>query len=406
MSLTFAYRARTPSGTRVSGTMRAIDRDSALTALRERLLIPSSLEGRPATFSIERLFKRPKPSERLAFFRAYAALERSGVDFSTSFALLIAQTRTARMRDALESIRSDVERGGEKLWVALSNRPDDFSDLEVAMVAAGEEAGNREEVFARLAGFLERDERLTKRLRAALVYPLVVIVSALAISVYLVSAVIPQFAMLFASFGVEPAPQVTALLSLASLFEHPLGLAAVAAGLCAATLVAVRYVQTPEGAIAFDAARLRIPVLGAAMRNAVLARLCRVLATMLESGVNLVRALEVAVPVTESVVYGRAIDAARDRIVAGQAASLDEALAETDLFGPLLLGFVRVGSSAGNVPTMLVKLAEYYEDDVESVLAVLPALVQTIVTLGLGAFVAAIVYVVYVPLSALSASIH
>jgi type IV pilus assembly protein PilC len=406
LSLTFAYRARTPGGIRVSGTMRAIDRDSALAALRERLLVPSSLEGRPRTFSVERLFRRPKPGERLAFFRAYAALERSGIDFSTSFALLIAQTRTTRMRDALESIRSDVESGGEKLWVALSNRPDDFSDLEVAMVAAGEEAGNREEVFARLAGFLERDERLSKRLRAALIYPLVVVVSALAISVYLMAAVIPEFATLFAGFGVEPAPQVTMLLSFATIFRQPIGLAALGAGSLASVLVAFRYLQTPEGAIAFDAVRFTIPIAGTAMRHAILARLCRVLSTMLESGVNLVRALEVAVPVTESVLYARALDAARERIVSGQAASLDEALAETELFGPLLLGFVRVGTSAGSVPTMLVKLAEYYEDDVESILAVLPALVQTIATLGLGAFVAAIVYVVYVPLSAISASIH
>jgi type IV pilus assembly protein PilC len=131
-----------------------------------------------------------------------------------------------------------------------------------------------------------------------------------------------------------------------------------------------------------------------------------VLATLLQSGVNLVRALEVAVPVAESPIFARAIEFSRERIAGGVSASLDEALAVSGHFPPLLLGFIRVGGTAGNVPQMLVKVAEYYEEDVESILSSLPAIVQTIVTLGLGVVVAAIVYVVYVPLSSLSTSIH
>jgi type IV pilus assembly protein PilC len=131
-----------------------------------------------------------------------------------------------------------------------------------------------------------------------------------------------------------------------------------------------------------------------------------VLATLLQSGVNQVRALEVAVPVAESPIFSRAVEQARERIAAGQSASLEESLAHAGVFPPLLLGFVRVGSSAGNVPAMLVKIAEYYEDDVDSLLSAIPTLIQTAVTLGLGVVVAAIVYVVYIPLSTLSSSIH
>jgi type IV pilus assembly protein PilC len=126
----------------------------------------------------------------------------------------------------------------------------------------------------------------------------------------------------------------------------------------------------------------------------------------LQSGVNQVRALEVAVPVAESPIFARAVTSARERIARGSSASLEEALAATGQFPPLLLGFIRVGSSAGNTPQMLAKIAEYYEEDVESLLSALPTLIQTAVTLGLGAIVAVIVYVVYVPLSTLSTSIH
>jgi type IV pilus assembly protein PilC len=243
-------------------------------------------------------------------------------------------------------------------------------------------------------------------LRASLFYPAIVVLCAIAIAAYLLLVVVPEFSALFLDFGVQPVPVLVGLASIASFLTNPLAIAAIASTLAIGIVVSCQFFNTSTGAFALDKARLRLPILGDALRKAVLARLCRVLSTMLESGVNLVRALEVAVPVTDSPVFAEAIDAARARIAGGQVASLDEALAGSDLFGPLVLGFVRIGGAAGNVPNMLVKLAEYYEDDVESVLAVLPAVLQTCVTVGLGAFVAAIVYVVYVPLSALSASIH
>lgn len=406
MAVTFAYHARTPSGERVTGTMRALDRSAALTMLRERMLIPSSLESTASTFSFVRALRRAKPNERLAFFRAYAALEHAGVDFSTAFALLIEQARTPRFRDALASIRADVERGGEKLWAAMAHRPDEFSDLEVAMVAAGEEAGNRGEIFDRLALFLERDEKLRKKLQAALFYPALVLAAAFVITVYIFAFVIPQFAKLFASFGIELSPVMVALLAVSGVLANPLFDVCCVASVTLVVVTVARGLRTAEGALAFDGVRLRLPVVGEALRKTILSRLCRVLATLLQSGVNQVRALEVAVPVAESPIFARAIATARERIAGGQSASLEEALAKTGRFPPLLLGFIRVGNSAGNVPQMLGKIAEYYEEDVESLLSALPTLVQTAVTLGLGAIVAIIVYVVYVPLSTLSTSIH
>jgi type IV pilus assembly protein PilC len=386
--------------------MRALDRGAALTMLRERMLIPSSLESTNATFSFTRAFRRSKPAERLAFFRAYAALESAGVDFSTAFALLIAQARAPRFRDALASVQADVERGGEKLWAAMAHRPDEFSDLEVAMVAAGEEAGNREEIFDRIALFLERDEKLRKKLAAALFYPALVLVAAFAISAYILAFVIPQFAKLFASFDVELSPVMIALLAIGNVLASPIFDLSVIAAAAFLVISGARALRTTEGALAFDELRMRLPIVGEALRKTVLSRLCRVLATLLQSGVNQVRALEVAIPVAESPIFSRAVQSARERIASGLSASLEEALATSGQFPPLLLGFIRVGSSAGNIPQMLGKIAEYYEEDVESLLAALPTLVQTAVTLGLGALVAVIVYVVYVPLSTLSTSIH
>ena len=406
MSVTFAYRARKPSGEAVRGTMRALDRPTALAALRERMLIPSSLEAKTTAYSFGRMFARSKPAERLAFFRAYAALEASGVDFSTSFGLLIAQARTPRMKEALSNIKADVEQAGEKLWAAMSHRPDEFTDLEVAMIAAGEEAGNREEVFDRLATFLERDEKLRKRLRAALFYPSLVVGAACLITIYLFTIVIPQFARLFTTFDVPLSPIMVALTNLTNAVSSPVAIATLAGTAGFAVIATSRTLATPEGALAFDALRFRLPVLGDAMRKSIVARLCRVLATLLQSGVNQMRALEVSLPVAESPLFANAIERARERIANGRAASLEEALGESRQFPPLMLGFIGIGATAGTIPAMLFKIAEYYEEDVESVLTALPAAIQTVVTLGLGAVVATIVYIVYVPLTTLSSSIH
>jgi type IV pilus assembly protein PilC len=406
MSLTFAYKARTPNGERVAGTMRAIDRRAALAALRERMLVPFRLDSASGPSSFGRFFPRRHSPERLAFFRAYAALEHAGVDFSTAFDLLVAQARTTRFREALRAIRSDVERGGEKLWVAMSRRPKDFSDLEVAMVAAGEEAGNREDVFDRLAGFLERDERLRKRLGAVLLYPAFVVGGALAVSAYLLFAIVPQFARLFQAFDVGMSPVLTGLLRLSALATNPLAIGAAAVALLLAGLALARAAVAPEGARRLDRLRLALPLFGRLIRKIGAARLARVLATLLESGVNQLRALEVAIPVVESPILAAALERARGGIAAGKSSSLDEAFEAAGVFEPLFIGFVRIGAQTGDIPHMLTRIADYYEDDAAAILATLPTLIQTSVTLALGVVVAAIVYVVYVPLTTLSSSIH
>jgi type IV pilus assembly protein PilC len=406
MSLTFTYRARDASGQIVAGTMRSIDRATALAALRERRLVPSELRSNIGAFSLERFFRRAPARERLAFFRAYAALEEAGIDFSTAFGLLSDQARTRRFRDALQSVRSDVERGGERLWRAMSHRPDEFTDLEVAMVAAGEEAGNRAEIFDRIARFLERDQKFRKQLSAALFYPAIVVCAAILVTAYLLFVVVPQFANLFAAFDVHESALLDALLFFRSIASSPRALAFGGIVAIACVAAAIAFAQTPGGAMTIDRSRLALPLIGPMLRKAATARLARVLATLLESGVNQLRALEVASPVAESPVFAQALELARQRVSAGACATLDEALALTGVFEPMAVGFVRVGSQAGDVPGMLLKISEYYEDDVEALATVIPTLAQTFVTLGLGVVVAFIVYVVYVPLTTLATSVR
>ena len=351
-------------------------------------------------------WRRAALGERLAFFRAYAALEEAGVDFSTSFELLTAQASDARFREALRGVRAAVERGGEKLHAAMARRPDEFSDLEIAMVAAGEESGNRSEAFDRLAGFLERDHTLRKRLRAALFYPALVVVVAIAVSAYLLVVVLPQFAELFRQFGTAPSAVDARVARPCPLYLRALGArrSGDSAGGCDACPRA--HSRDPQRCACLRPVRLRLPVLGKALRKSVVARTARVMATLLHSGISQVRALDVAAPVAGSPLYTNGLGSARDAIASGTCASLEEALSATGLFEPLTLGFIRVGSQAGNTPQMLLKIADYYEEDVEALLTAIPAVVQTVVTLGLGFVIGTILYIVYVPLATLAGSIR
>lgn len=406
MSLTFHYSARTAGGKYVKGVMRAVDRRAALAALQDRLLLPFSLESLAGGQTLKRLLLGGNARERLAFFRAYAALEHAGIDFSTAFDLLVTQAQSEAFRESLRAIRSDVEFHGERLWSAMSHRPEDFTDLEVAMVAAGEEAGNREHVFDKLAEFLERDERLRKRLKAVLLYPIIVLCGAAAVVAYLLFDVIPQFARLFAAFDVGPLPLLVLLEQVASAARQPSVLLAVAAATGGGVIAALRFVRSVDGALSLDRLRDRIPLFGPLVRKMNVARLLRVLATLLEAGVNQLRALDVAKPVVESPVLAAAVHRAREALASGATASLDEAFALSETFEPMVLGFMRVGRHAGDLPHMLSRVADYYEDEAQSMLTSLPQVVQTLVTLTLGVLVAAIVYVVYVPLSTLSGSIR
>ena len=404
--MTFTYRARTPSGRLVRGSVRAIDARIVYQQLRERMLTPSLIESSSQDFSLPRAWRRPRITERLAFFRAFSSLEQCGIDFSTAFDLLVGQARSGRFQDALVAIRSSVELSGEKLHAAMSQRPDEFSDLEVAMVAAGEEAGNREQIFDRLAGLLEHEHRIQKRLQSALLYPAIVVFVAVVITGYLFAVVVPQFGKLFSGFGVAPTGAMGALLALSALWTHPFPLLLVCAGALAMLAAFTRAIGTPAGALLFDRFVLRLPLVGDAVRKSIVARRFRVLSTLLQAGVNQIRALEIVSPVAGSPSFSQAIDAARDRLLAGLSASLEEAVEAASIFDPLTLGFIRVGSRAGNTPQMMVKIAEYFEEDVNALLAIVPTLVQTVVTIGLGAVVGLIVYVVYVPLSSLAAGIH
>lgn len=397
----YRYTARTAAGELVRGSLEAPSVEAVLANLRTRALFVTGVEREHAlSAGVGRRLGVGAPSRRalLAFFRAFATLIRAGVPIRRALSVTIERCRDAVLREALHAVLADVEHGSP-LSDALARRPRVFAPLEVAMVRAGEAGGILDDVLERLAACSERDAELRKKLRTALAYPLVVIVAALGLVVFLLLRIVPMFAQMFASFHVALPASTRLLLAVAGALQTPAPwlAAAGAASVAVAAFVALRRV--PRGALLLDRIRLSIPVVGPLLHKAITARLARTLATLLRAGVELVAAIAVLRPVAGSAAYAAALD--RVAVALREGDTLAAPLEASRLFDPLAVALVRVGEETGLVDEMLLSVAGYFEGDVEAAIATLGAVLEPALIGALGVVVGFIVLSVFLPLYSL-----
>jgi type IV pilus assembly protein PilC len=402
---TFRYTARTVDGEIVRGSMEAADADNVLTALRTRALFVTAIDRES---QIARRLGRSiaiggaSRKSLLAFFRSFATLIRAGVSMQRGLTVSIERCEDPTLREALRSVLSDVEHG-TSLSEAMSRRRRAFPILYVAMIRAGEEGGILDDVLERLATFLERDSNLRKKVQAALAYPLVVLSAAFTLVVFLIARIVPMFAGMFDSFHVELPVTTRILLGLGQGLQSPLVWAGLPLCVLFAAIALDRYNRTAAGAFAIDRLRLRIPVIGTLVQKSIVARVARMLATLLRSGIELVSAIDVVIPVAGSAVYGRALT--RINIALREGDSLTRPLAESRVFDPLVVALVRVGEETGLVDDMLLKIAEYFEGDVETTVATIGAIIEPTLIIFLGTAVGFIVFSIFIPLYSLIGSV-
>jgi type IV pilus assembly protein PilC len=397
----YRYAARSAAGEAVRGTMEAPSSDAVLASLRTRALFVTAIEREPA---VVRALGGPlslgRPSRRalLAFFRSFSTLIRCGVPMRRALDVTIERASDRVLRESLRAVLGDVE-DGAALGEAMARRPRAFAPLYVAMVRAGEAGGILDDVLERLATFLERDADLRKKVRSALAYPAVVVVAALGLALFLVARIVPMFGEMFAAFHADlPAP-TRALLALGAALQQPaLWTGAVLVLISAATAFAAAARQ-PRGALILDRARLRLPVIGPLLHKTITARIARMLATLLRSGIELVTAIAVVRPVAGSAAYAAALERVDVALRAGE--PLTAPLEAARLFDPLAVALVRVGEETGLVDEMLLKVATYFESDVEAAIATLGAVLEPALIAALGCVVGFIVFSVFIPLYAL-----
>ena len=400
----FRYSARTAGGARITGSLSAADRESAVAGLRSRALFVTSVEPKRIWHYDFRLPHPGAGSERsrVAFFRSFATLVRAGVPLRRGLTVAIERCESAAFARALRDVLSDLERG-EPLSAAFAGHPRTFTPLIVAMVAAGESGGILDDVLERIALFLERDRALRKSVIAALAYPATVLCASLALVTFLIVRIVPMFSALFASFHVTLPLSTRVLMALGDAAGRP-AVAATAGALVLATAAAGSFTSRTEmGQYAFDRVRLRVPVVGSLLRKTITARFARMLGTLVHSGIELSAALDVVLPVTGSPVHSAALRQVAIALREGEA--LTPPLAAAGIFDPMLIALAGVGEETGMLDVLLPKAAEYFESDVGAAIATLGAVIEPALIAVLGVIVGLIVYSVFIPLYSLIGSV-
>ncbi|HEY4440119.1 MAG TPA: type II secretion system F family protein [Candidatus Elarobacter sp.] len=401
----FRYAARNAEWELIRGAIEAASADDVIANLRSRALFITAVEREnPLARGAGLSLRLGLPSRRalLAFFRSFATLVRAGVPLRRALGVTIDRAGDAVLKEALRSIAADVEHGSS-LSAAFARRPRVFAPLHVAMIRAGESGGILDDVLDRLAGFLERDDALRKKLRAALAYPAIVTVAAGGLTAFLLLRIVPMFAQMFDAFHVELPLSTRMLLALSTALQHPAAWAAATAGAAAAAALAVWTMKTRRGSLAGDALRLRLPIVSPLLHRAITARVARTLSTLLRAGVELVAAIEIVRPVAGSARYAEALG--RVDVAVREGETLTDALAQTRLFDPLAVALVGIGEETGQLDEMLLTVARYFEADVEAAIATLGAAVEPIMIGVLGVVVGFIVFSVFLPLYSLIGSV-
>lgn len=396
---TFVYRVKTPDGKDKQGEIVAKNEMHAKTQLirQNYKIISLQVKGEAGTVKkIGALFKPKVNQQSLTIFsRQFATMINAGLSLVRALDILAEQTEDKILKAAIADVKKEVE-GGKALSAALSKHRHIFSDLYISMVKAGEIGGMLDEVLDRLANFMEKDFQLKKKVQSAMTYPAIILVLAIGIVIFLVTYILPTFVNLFREMDVKLPFITQVLITVVEALRQPL----IVASLIVLAIVAVfginLYYQTPVGKRQIDLIMLNIPVFGLLNKKVAISRFARTLGTLLSSGVALMAALEIVSQVAGNAVLSTAIDNVRTKLREGE--NLSGPLTETGIFPPMVTQMIAVGEETGNLDTMLNKIADFYDTEVEYTLSSLTSLIEPIMIVGMGGMVGFIVLAVFLPL--------
>ena len=397
---TFAYSGRTRAGQTVNGERQADTMDAAVSALRREQILVTRIT--PAKEKAEAAQKKPKAgkvgkrvaAKNLAVFtRQFSVMIDAGLPLVQCLDILGTQEEDKNFAAVIMQTRTDVE-SGASLADAMRRHPKTFDPLFTNMIAAGEAGGILDTILKRLATYIEKAVKLAGQVKSAMIYPVAVVVIASLVVGVILWKVIPTFAQLFAGLGAElPAPTRFVIWLSNGLVAYGWMLFIV---LPAAGFVFRRYYSTDAGRHIVDRVLLRAPVLGDILRKIAVARFCRTLATLISSGVPILDGLEITAKTAGNAIVEDAIMVTRKSIERGE--TISAPLKETAVFPAMVTQMISVGEATGALDTMLAKIADFYEEEVDAAVAGLLTLLEPIMIAFLGVIVGGIVIAMYLPI--------
>jgi type IV pilus assembly protein PilC len=391
----FNYTIRDANGQTRSGKVEAPNAEELKKRLQaEGLQVLEVTEDRKAPRVPAGGYGRVKLSDLAIFARQFSTMLDAGVSLIRCLDVLQAQTNNARLRKILMDLSARVE-SGESLSRSMARHPKAFSQLIIGLIRAGEVGGVLEESLQRIAGFLEKDVELRRKIRSALTYPVIVLLAAVGIVIFLVSWLVPQFAQLFKELGIKELPAPTQfLVDLSALFTQRWYVVIIAV---VAILIAYKlFVSTRVGRRVADRVKLRVPVFGPLHHKIVMARFSRTMGTLLASGVPILQAMETVAGVVGNSVVSDAVIESRARIREGE--KIADPLQRSKMFPPMVVHMVSVGEESGSLDHMLNKIADFYENEVEMTIASLTAAIEPVMIVLLGIIVGFIVISMFLPM--------
>ena len=393
----FVWKGKNRFGAFQEGILIADTRDAATAILRRQNVQLTSIKEKGRELRLIPKFPSGVGAKRVAIFtRQFSVMLDAGLPLVQCLEILGEQEENRTFREIIQQVRGDVE-SGSNLADAMRKHPKAFDNLYVSMIAAGEAGGILDVILQRLATYIEKVVRLNAQVKSALIYPVSIIVIAAGVVTIILWKVIPVFAQLFAGRGGE-LPFLTRAVVGASNFLgrfFPLIILAIFLIITAVK----RYHKTERGRRVIDGLTLKLPVVGMLVRKIAVARFCRTLATLTSSGVPILDGLEITAKTSGNAIVEDAIMAVRKSVEEGK--TISGPLAETKVFPPMVVQMVNVGEQTGALDQMLAKIADFYEEEVDTAVAGLMKLLEPVMIVVLGGIIGTIVTAMYMPMYAI-----
>jgi len=397
----YKWAGKTLKGTIKQGEMEAPNEAAIRIHLRQQNIIPTKVNTKGKEIHFSLLMKKKVPPRAIAIFtRQLATMIDAGLPLVQSLEILSSQQESKTFKEVLRQVREDVE-GGSTFAGALKKHPATFNELYTNLVVAGEEGGILDTILTRLANYIEKAEALKKKVKSALIYPSTIVGVAIIVVMILMIFVIPVFETMFKSAG-QNLPLPTYIVMQLSRFVKGYVLFIIPALILGFYLLR-KYYQTNTGKLMIDRMLLKLPVFGPLFKKIAVARFSRTLGTLVSSGVPILDGLNIVSRTAGNRTVENAILNARASIREGE--TIAEPLGRSNIFPPMVIQMISVGESTGALDTMLSKIADFYEEEVDIAVANLTSLLEPFLMIFLGVVIGGVVIAMYLPIFQMASAI-
>lgn len=389
----YIWKGRTPTGIASSGELAAESEAEVISHLRARKIIPTSVKTKPKEITIPFLGGKVGTKDLAVFTRQFATMINAGLPLMQCLDIQTQQATNPMLKKSLSQVMTDVE-SGSTLAEALRKQSKIFNDLYVNMVEAGEAGGALDVILTRLAGYLEKSAELVRKIKSAMVYPIMITGVALLATFALLVFVIPIFAGMFESFGQALPLPTRIVMRLSEILRTYWWI--IFGGLIGLFIGFRAWRKTSGGKNVTDRAVLKIPVAGTLVQKQAIARFARTLATLLSSGVPILDALEITAKTAGNKLVEDSVMEARSSIAGGE--TIAEPLKNVGVFPPMVTQMIAIGEAAGNLDDMLNKVADFYDSEVDTAVDGLMAALEPIIMILLGLVIGGMMMAMYLPI--------